>query len=67
VDALAVPHVAGLAGKVQIGRMVGQSQRDRLGEPARRVHPADEHIGDRATAGLAEQPTLDQRRHRRVP
>ncbi len=64
-QALAVPHVRVLAREVEVRGAVGEAHRDRLGETARGVHGAVEHVGDRAAAGLAEQPALDDRGHPR--
>ena len=67
VQALAVADVPVLAGEVQVGGVVLEAERDRLGQPPRRVDPAEEHVGDRAAARLAKQPALDDRGHRGVP
>ena len=47
--------------------MVRQLERDRLGQPPGRVDHAEQHVGDRAAAGLPEQPALQDRRNARVP
>ena len=67
VDALAVAHVPVLPGEVQVGGVVRQLERDRLGQPAGRVDHAEQHVGDRAAAGLPEQPALQDRGNARVP
>ena len=53
--ALAVVDVAFLARPVQRARVIADVQRNRLGELAGRADLAEDHIGERRAAGLAEQ------------
>ena len=62
-QALAVADVRELAREVEERRGVLEAQRDRLGELRRRVDLAEQHVGGRAAAGLAEQPGLEDRGH----
>ena len=62
-EALAVAHVPELPGEVAERGVVLEAQGDGLGELARGVDGAVQHVGDGATAGLTEQPGLDDRRH----
>ena len=66
-EALAVADVALVAREVQVGRGVLQADRHRLREAAGRVGLAEEHVGDRAAAGLAAEPTFDQGLHSVLP
>ena len=52
-----------LAREVEVCGAVFQSHRDGLGQATGGVDRAVEHGGDRASAGLAEQPALNDRGH----
>ena len=58
---LAVAHGLGVAGEVEVGRVVLQAVGNRLGEPARGVDRAGQDVGDGAARGLAAEPRLDER------
>jgi hypothetical protein len=58
---LAVADVALLAGKVDVAGGVGQPHRDGFGEPARRTDGTEQHVGQRAATGLAQQERLQDR------
>ena len=64
MDALAVPYVGVLAREVEVGRAVLYADRNRLGQTSRRVDRAEQHVGDRATTGLAEQGAIENGRNR---
>ena len=57
---LAVAHDLGVAGEVEVGRVVLQPVRDGLGQPPGRVDLPGQHVGDSAPGGLTAQPGLDQ-------
>lgn len=56
---LAVVDVTLLAGPVDHARVVLDVQRNGLGELAGRADLAEDHVGERGTAGLAEQPGFE--------
>ena len=66
-DPLAVAHVPGLAGEVEVRRRVLEAHGQRLGEPPARVRRPEQQVGRGAARGLPGQPALQHRRGVRLP
>ncbi len=67
VRALPIADHAVLARVVEERRRILQPSRKGLCELARGIDGAEQHVGDRATPGLAHHPRLDHGRHLRDP
>ena len=66
VHAIKGVSLAVAAGEVDVRRGVGQFDRERLGQLARRVHDAEQYVGDCPASGLAQKGRSRQKPPRRL-